>query len=164
MILRQEKSTQQLFDQLLSMERDVKKELAAQESFIKQFQALAQKDREDLPIIDYLSCPAAIFERGGVICKANRLLLARTDLPRTGIAGAKISFLNRITDENYSLMEAAESVFYGKAALLSRLSYLLTLFCRNWDYSVDENYHCALLFPLPDSEGRILRGVVMLLE
>ncbi len=163
-ILKQEKLVEQLFLEFLSMERDVKKELVAQESFIRQFQALAQKDKGDLPIIDYLSCPVAIFERGGVICKANRMLLEKTDLPRTGIGGAKINFLDRITDENYSLMEAAESVFYGKTALLSRLSCLLALFCRSWNYSVDQDYHSALLFPLPDGEGRILWGVVMLMQ
>ncbi|HHV09694.1 MAG TPA: hypothetical protein GXX75_05365 [Clostridiales bacterium] len=53
-----------------------------------------------------------------------------TDLWEGEVFKESINFLGRITNENYTMLEAAEGVFYGKTALLSRLSHPLELFCK----------------------------------
>ena len=163
-LLKQENPKKQLFAELVAQQRDMEKELTAQARFIKQFQVLAQTEGELLPMLDHFDCPVAIFERGNVLHSANRVLIEHTDLQTEDILAGKINFLGRITNENFTMLEAAEGVFYGKTALLSRLTYPLELFCKHWNYSVTKDYHRALFFPLPDREGHIPFGVVMLMK
>ncbi len=159
-----EKSKEQLFADLLLMQRDVEKELAVQELFIGRFQSLARAEVESLPMLDLFSCPVALFKKGGVLYRANRALIENTGLQTDEILAGKINFLDRVTNDNYAILEAAEGVFYGKTALLCRLSYLMELFCRSWSFPVSGDYHSALLFPLPDTQGFIPFGVVMLMK
>ena len=162
--LEQKNKTMQHFAELVSMQKDIENELVIQAKFIRQVQSLMQNESDHLSVTDQFPCPVAVFARGGVIHKANRTLIEKTDLSRDEIPTGKISFLDRITNENFALAEAVEGVFYGKTALLSRLSYPLELFCKSWSYQVPDDYHSALLFPLPDSEGRIPFGIVMLMK
>lgn len=162
--MKQQDKTAQPFAELVSMQRDIENELIVQAKFIKQFQSLMQIESSHLSVIEQLPCPVAVFEKGGVIHKANRALIEKTDLRIDVMPTGKISFLDRITNENFALVEAAEGVFYGKTALLSRLSYPLELFCRSWSYQSSDDCHSALLFPLPDSEGRIPLGIIMLMK
>ncbi len=162
--LKQEKSRERLCADLVLMQRGIEKELAEQERFIKQFQLFVQTEGESLPIIDLFSCPTAIFGRGGVLYRANRALMDNTGLQAGEILTGKINFLGRVTDENYAILEAAEGIFYGNTALLSRLSFPLELFCKGWGFPVTGDYHNALLFPLPDENGRIPFGVIMLMK
>lgn len=163
-MLKLEKSKEQPFADLLSLQRNVKKELAAQTRFIKAFQLLAQEEEDLLSMINLFDCPVAVFERGGILHKANRSLMEQTDLQTEDIIARKINFLGRITNENFAMLEATDGVFYGKTALLSRLTAPLGLFCKHWSCSVSKDYHSTLFFPLPDREGQIPFGVVMLLK
>lgn len=163
-LLEQKNKTMQHFAELVSMQKDIENELVVQAKFIRQVQSLMKNERDHLLVIDHFPCPVAVFSRGGVIHKANHTLIEKTDLSRDEIPTGKISFLDRITNENFALAEAVEGVFYGKTALLSRLSYPLELFCKSWSYQAPDDYHSALLFPLPDSEGRIPFGIVMLMK
>lgn len=163
-LLERKNKTMQHFAELVSMQKDIENELVVQAKFIRQVQSLMQNERDHLSVIDQFPCPVAVFARGGVIYKANRTLIEKTDLRIDKMPTAKFSFLDRITNENFALAEAVEGVFYGKTALLSRLSYPLELFCKSWSYQVPDDYHSALLFPLPDSEGRIPFGIVMLMK
>lgn len=162
--LEQQKKNIDNFAELVSMQRDIEKELVVQAKFIEQLQSLMQDEREHLLVINHFPCPVAIFERGGVIRTANRVLIEKTDLKVEELSMQKINFLDRITNENFALAEAVEGVFYGKVALLSHISYPLELFCKSWSYMIDDDFHSALLFPLPDSEGRITFGIVMLMK
>lgn len=162
--MEQKNKTMQHFAELVSMQKDIEDKLVVQAKFIRQVQSLMQNERDHLSVIDHFPCSVAIFSRGGVICKANHILIEKTDISRNEIPTGKISFLDRITNENFALAEAVEGVFYGKTALLSRLSYPLELFCKSWSYQVPDDYHSALLFPLLDSEGCIPFGIVMLMK
>lgn len=162
--MEQKNKTMQNFAELVSMQKDIENDLVVQAEFIQRVQSLIQNEHDHLSVIDRFPCPVAVFARGGVIHKANRTLIEKTDLSRDEMPTGKISFLDRITNENFALAEAVEGVFYGKTALLSRLSYPLELFCKSWSYQVPDDYHSALLFPLPDSEGRIPFGIVMLMK
>jgi len=163
-LLEQKNKTTQDFAELISMQRDIEDKLVVQARFIRQVQSLMQNARNHLSVIDQFPCPVAVFAKGGVIHKANRTLIEKTDMRMHEIPTGKISFLDRITNENFALAEAVEGVFYGKTALLSHLSYPLELFCKNWSYQVLDDCHSALLFPIPDSEGRIPFGIVMLMK
>ncbi len=162
--MNQENPRGQPFADLVLLQKKVKKELAAQEHFIWQFQSLTGTDEELSVVLDSLNYPVAIFKRGGVLCMVNRTLMEHTDLTAEDISEGRINFTGRLTNENYAMLEAADGVFYGKTALLSRLDYPLSLFCRHWTYSVPKNYHSALFFPLPNREGQIPFGVVILMK
>ena len=163
-ILKSEESRRQHFADLVLMQKDIEKELTEQDKFIKQFQLFAQDKDEFLSMINIFSCPIAIFERGGALINVNSAMIENTDIKTKDIYSRKINFLDRITNENYAVLEAAEGVFYGKTALLSRLSYPLQLFCRSSVFSVSYEYHSVLLFPIPDDKGLIPSGVVMLMK
>lgn len=162
--MEQKNKTMEHFAELVSMQKDIENELVVQAKFIRQIQSLMQNESDHLSVINHFPCPVAVFTRGGVIYKANRTLIEKTDLSKNEIPTGKISFLDRITNENFALAEAVEGVFYGKTALLSRLSYPLELFCKSWSYQVPDGYHSALLFPLQDSEVSIPFGVVILMK
>lgn len=164
MKLGSEKSKEQSFRDLVLLQKNVKRELAAQARLIKRFQVLAQTEDDMMPMLDLFDCPVALFKKGGVLHRINRTLMESTDLKEGDIPEGNISFLARITDENFAMLEAAEGVFYGKNALLGRLSSPLELFCKSWLYPVRSDYHSALFFPLPDGEGRIRYGAVMLMR
>lgn len=66
-MLKLEKSKEQPFVDLLSLQRNVQKELAAQTRFIKEFQLLAQEEEDLLPMLNLFDCPVAVFERGGIL-------------------------------------------------------------------------------------------------
>lgn len=162
--MEQKNKTRRHFAELISMQKDIEDKLVVQAEFIRQVQSLLQYEHDHLSVVNQFPCPVAIFERGGVIHKANCTLIKKTDLSIDEMPTGKISFLDRITNENFALAEAVEGVFYGKTALLSRLSYPLELFCKNWSYQVLDDCHSALLFPLLDSEGCIPFGIVMLMK
>lgn len=162
--MEQKNKTMQHFAELISMQKDIENELVAQAKFIRQVQSLMQNESDHLSVINHFLCPVVVFARGGLIHKANHTLLEKTDLSIDEMATGKINFLDRVTNENFALAEAVEGVFYGKTALLSRLSCPLELFCKSWSYQVLDDCHSALLFPLPDRERRIPFGVVMLMK
>lgn len=162
--LQKKNKAMQHFTELVSMQKDIENELVVQAKFIKQVQSLMENESDHLPVINHFPCPVAVFARGGVIHKANRKLLEKTDLSIAGMPAGNISFLDRITNEDFALAEAVAGVFYGKTALLSRLSYPLELFCKSWSYEVLDDCHSALLFPLPDRKGHIPFGIVMLMK
>lgn len=162
--MKQEKPREQLFAEFAALQRDMEKNLTAQEQFIKRFQFLNQTEEDLLPVINLFSCPVALFKKDGVLCSVNRTLMENTDLRESDIAEGRIRFLDRITNENFAMLEAAEGVFYGKTALLSRLSHPLELFCKSWSYPARDDYHSTLFFPLPEDEGYIRYGTVMLLK
>ena len=162
--LKEEKPREQLFAELAELHRSMEKKLTVKEQFIQRFQALAQKEEEPLFLLNLFSCPVAVFKMGGYLHRVNQVFMESTDLQEEDVSGGTINFLARVTNENFAMLEAAEGVFYGKTALLSRLSFLLELFCKSWSYTVSDDYHSVLFFPLSDSCGHTPLGVVMLMK
>jgi len=162
--LEQEKPRDQLFAELAALQRDVEKNLEVQEQFIRCFQFLVQTEEEPLSVINHFPCPVALFKEEGVLLRVNRVLIENTNLKESDISERNISFLDRITNDNFTMLGAAEGVFYGQTVYLSRLPELLKLFCKGWYYPTRDDYHKALFFPLPDGEGDIRHGAVMLLK
>ena len=120
--MEQKNKTMRHFAELVSMQKYIENELVVQAEFIRRVQSLMQNEHDHLSVIDCFPCPVAVFARvGGVIHKANRTLIEKTDLSRDEMPTGKISFLDRITNENFTLAEAVEGVFYGKTAHSSSL-------------------------------------------
>ncbi|MGI6679746.1 MAG: hypothetical protein ACOX2Q_12090 [Dehalobacterium sp.] len=117
--MEQKNKTLRHFAELVSMQKNIENELIVQAKFIIQVQSLMQNERDHLSVINHFPCPAAVFARGGVINKANRTLIDKTDLRIDEMITGKVSFLDRITNEKFALAEAVEGVFYGKTALLA---------------------------------------------
>lgn len=161
--LKQEERREQILAELTTLQRDMEKNLSAQEQFIKHFQFLIQTEEEPLSVINLFHYPVALFKNGGVLYRVNRALMENTDLRESDIFKSDISFLDRITSENFAILEAVEGVFYGKTALLSRLSNTLALFCKSWSYPTRDKYRSAFLFPLTD-DGCISLGAIMLMK
>ncbi len=158
------KPKERLFSELAALQKDMEKNLAVQEQFIKRVQALIQTEADPLPLLNFFPYPVALFKRGGILYRINNALMESTDLREGDVPDGNINFISRITNENFAMLEAAEGVFYGKTALLSRLSHPLELFCKSWSYTVCDDYRSALFFPLPDDGGDIRYGAVMLLK
>lgn len=163
-MLEQEKPRDQLLAELVALQKDAQENLGVQEQFIKCFQLLAQTEEEPLSVINLFSCPVALFKEEGILFRVNRALLEDTNLKESDISERNISFLDRITTDNFAMLGVAEGVFYGQTAYLSRLPNLLKLFCQGWYYPSRDDYHRALFFPLPNDEGEILHGAIMLLK
>lgn len=164
MKLEGEEAKEQPLRELVLLQKHMEKALAAQGRFIKRFQALAQREGDIMPMLDLFDCPVAVFQKEGVLHRVNRTLRESTDLREGDVPEGSLSFLARITKENFAMLEAAEGIFYGRNALLGRLSFPLELFCKRCFYPVRGDYHSALFFPLPDGEGCIRYGAVMLMR
>ena len=162
--MKQEGRREQISAELVALQRDMEKNLSVQEQFIKRFQHLIQTEEESICVINSVPCPVALFKNGGVLYRVNRTLMENTDLRESDLSERDISFLDRITSENFAILEAVEGVFYGKAALLSRLANPLSLFCKSWNYPTRNDYHSALIFPLSDDGGYMSLGAIMLMR
>jgi hypothetical protein len=164
LVLKQGRPKEQLFAELVALQRDVEKNLEAQEQFIKRFQLLVLAEDDPLTVINLFSCPVALYKKHGILYKMNQSLMENTDLRESDLSEGSIRFLDRITNENFAMLEAVQAVFYGKTSILSSLSHPLELFCKSWSYPTSDDYHSAFFFPLPVGKGDILQGAVMLLK
>ena len=108
--------------------------------------------------------PVAIYGRQGVLSLANGALLRQAGLTVEEVERGKINLLDRVTDENYAVLEAAEDVFLGETTILENLTLPLQLFCRHDDRYLPDDYCSAVLFPLRDTTGPITHGVIMLMR
>jgi len=157
------KTKAQLLDELIRMQKDIEEKVEAQQRFISRFQLLVQNDGLFSQLIDNLPYPVAIFKQGGMVCMANKALISEAEISEEDISSGKINFLNRITDENYTVLDAAEDVFLGETTLLKNLVSPLTLFCQDESRSAALNtYQNAVFFPVRTDDRPITHGVVML--
>lgn len=115
-------------------------------------------------VFDSLPFPMALFKKNGDVCMANHALIAETGTTADEMSAGKINLLNRLTDENYSVLEAAERAFLGKTTFLQRLVYPLVMFCRNDNRVVSKAYKSAIIFPIVNAEGDITASAVMLMK
>jgi len=157
------KTKEQLLNELIRMQKDIEKKVEAQERCINRFQLLAQNDGLFSQVIDNLPYPVAIFERSGVVRMANDTLIRQAKIRANDISEGKINLLNRVTDENYTVFEAAEDVFIGETTMLKNLVFPLALFHRDEAHKEQDAYQNAVFFPVPGSDG-IKYGAVMLMK
>lgn len=158
------KAKEQLLEELIRMQKDIKEKVEAQERFISRLQLLIQMEGLFSQVIENLPYPVAIFKQDGILCMANNRMMKETGLEADEILMGKINFLNRVTNENDAILEAVEDVFLGETIMLQQLSYPLALFCRSADREVSDIYQSAVLFPVTDRSDHIVFGAVMLMK
>lgn len=158
-----DRTKEALLHELIRMQRDVQEKVESHERFISRFQLLVQHEGLFSQVIDNLPFPVAIFAYTGVVRMANNLLMKLAGIKAAELLEGKLNLLDRVTDENYGVFEAAEDVFAGETTVVKDLVLPLALFCRA-EFSVqDDPYHTAVFFPVPDKEGT-RNGAVMLME
>ncbi len=156
------KTREQRLEECIRLQKDIADGVDTRECFIRRFQLLAGDYCLLSRLIDHLPYPAAVFRRSGVLCLANRALIKEAGMNAAEIASGKINFLDRVTDENYAVFEAAEDVFLGEATIIRSLVSPLALFCRDDAVRVPDLYQSAFFFPI--GSGEIPCGVVMLMK
>lgn len=157
------KTKEELLHELIHMQQDMKEKVESHERFISRFQLLVQHEGFFSQVIDNLPFPVAIFTYTGIVLMANDLLMKRAGIKIAELLEGKVNLLDRITDENYGVFEAAEDVFAGETTVVKDLVMPLTLFCRTEFSGQDDPYHTAVFFPVPDGNGK-RNGAVMLTQ
>ena len=147
------------------MQKSVEKKVKEHDSLIKSFQLLVQNEGLSSQVIGNFPYPIAIFERNGVLTMVNHALLQRANIRPDDVQAGRINFLNRITNENFAVLEAVEDIFLGETTLLKNLVEPLSMFAK--DDSVPDHgdcYQSAVFFPVVESSDNISHGAVMLME
>ncbi len=155
---------EQVLGELIRMQMDIKETVEVQQLFISRLQMLMENNSLLSNVFDSLPFPIAIFRQNGALCMANRVLMEEAGINSYEISAGKINLLNRITNENYSVLEAAEDTFAGRTTLLKKLASPLALFCRIEGQVSSNEYKSAIFFPVSDNTGPIKTGAVMLLK
>lgn len=155
---------EQLVEELIRIQVDIKAKGEAQAFFISKLQLLTENAGLFSDVFDNLPFPMALFKKSGELCMANRLLVDEAGIMVEDISAGKINVLNRITDKNYPVLEAVEDTFRGKTTLLRKLVYPLAMFCRDDNRVVSNAYKSAIFFPVANVGGQITTGVVMLMK
>lgn len=157
------KTEEDLLHELILMQQDLKEKVDSHERFISRFQLLVQHKGLFSQVIGNLPFPVAIFAYTGVVLMANNLLMQQAGIKPAELSEGKLNLLDRVTDENYGVFEAAEDVFAGETTVVKGLVLPLALFCRAESGAQDDPYHTAVFFPVPDGDGS-RNGAVMLME
>ena len=158
------KTKEQLLEELSRMQKEIEERVEEQERFIEHFRLLVQNDGLFSQVIDNLPYPVAIFQRSGVVCMANKVLMSEAGIGADDIPAGKINLFDRVTDENYTVLDAAEDVFLGETTVLGGLVSPLALFCRDDTRTVPDDYRRAVFFPVVGCGGRISHGAVTLMK
>jgi hypothetical protein len=114
--------------------------------------------------VEAVPFPAALFDRDGAVWAASRVLLRRAKRTAEEADAGKINLLNRVTDENYAVFEAARIVFFGEACAVRGLVRPLSLFARGNGVVAADRYVRAVFCPVAGEDGRVERGVLALFE
>lgn len=162
--MNEKKTKEQYLKELIQLQKNIEKKVKAQDNLIKSFQLLIQNGELSSQVIGNFPYPIAIFEHSGVLTMANQALLQRTGTTAKDVQAGRINFLDRITNENFTVLEAVEDVFLGETTLLKNLVDPLSMFAM--DDSIGnyrDCYQSAVFFPINESCDSISHGAVMLM-
>lgn len=95
-----------------------------------------------------------------------RALSNETGLYAINLSQSKHSLLNRITDANLPILDAAENVFMGKTTFLTGLSDPMDMFMsdRTGKKTSSSEYREAVFFPIIRDEGQTTQGAVIFMK
>jgi hypothetical protein len=158
------KTKEQLLNELIEMQKFIEQKVEDQDRFINRFQMLIQNEGLFSQVIDNLPYPIAIFDHSGILRMANKALLIEANISTDEISEGRINLFNRITNENYPVLEAGEDVFLGETTVLKNLVESLSLFSRGENCAPSANFQTAVFFPVVESSGRISHGAVMFMK
>lgn len=155
------KAKEQLLMELIEFQKMLEEKVETQERMIQKFQTLIRNEGLFSQVIQYFPYPIAVFTRDGVINMANQKFFDETNRNPKDVSEDKINMHDRLTTENYEILEAVQDVFSGETKLLKNLSDPLSMFVRDDDEKSPANFGGAIFFPLVGDKGQIAYGVVM---
>lgn len=158
------KEQEQFVKELSRMQMEIKENEEAQQFFISRLRLLTENAGMFSDVFDSLPFPMALFKKSGELVMANRALIDETGVTAEDMSDGKMNLLSRMTDENFSVLEATEDTFLGKTTLLRKLVCPLTMFCRDDSRAVSNAYKRAVFFPVANAKGQITTGAVMLMK
>lgn len=155
------KTKEQLLMEMIESQKMLEEKVETQNRMIRKFQTLLQNEGLFSQVIQYFPYPIAVFTRDGVLNTANQKFLAETNRSLKDVAEGKINMHDRLTTENYEILEAVQDIFSGETKLLKNLSDPLSMFVRDDEEKSPANFGGAIFFPLVEDNGQIAYGVVM---
>jgi hypothetical protein len=160
------KTMTQPLEELTEMLNALREKEKIQDSMIREFQELIRNEGLSSPVITSFPYPLAVFWQNGDLALVNSAFSKETGLCAADLQEGKHSILNRITDENFRILDAVENVFAGETAFLTGLSDPLAMFLSEMSSKKKSsiNYKSAVFFPIMEDAGRIARGVVIFTE
>ncbi len=150
-------------EKLLEPLNALRKEKNAQDIVVRRFQALIQAEGWFSQTIKDFPYPVAVFRKDGTILFVSSTLTEETGLYIGESPAKRYNILNRITDSNFQILDAAEDVFSGKTSFLVNLFDPLAMFIgessgKKTDCS---KYQSAIFFPIAEEDGQITYGTVI---
>ena len=158
------KTKEQLLVELIEFQKVLEEKVETQDRMIQKFQTLTTNDGLFTQVIHYFPYPIAIFTRDGELTMANQTFFAETNRNPTEISEGRINMFDRLTTENYEVLEAVNEIFTGEIKLLKNLSDPLSMFIKDNKNMSPANYGSAIFFPLVEGNGQITYGVVMFIK
>jgi len=150
-------------EELTEMLNALREKEKIQDNMIKKFQELTRNEGLSSSAIKSFPYPLAVFWQNGDLTLVNSAFTKETGLSAADLQEGKHSILNRITDENFRILDAVEDVFTGETSFLTGLSYPLTMFLSEMSGRKKSslNYRSAIFFPIMEDAGRITHGAVI---
>lgn len=163
--MQEKKTKEQLLKELMEMQKEIEERVEEQDELIRKFQLLTQHEGLFSQVISNFPYPIAIFERSGALTMANQAMLQKACIRLGDIGAKRINLLNRAAAANASMLNTAETVFFGETTLIQSLVEPLSVFAGEDsvpDHS--DGYQRAVFFPVFTSNGNVTHGVVMLMK
>lgn len=160
------KARKQPLAELTEMLKTLQEKEKMQDCMVRKFQKLIRKEGLPSSVIKNFPHPIAVFEQDGDLVFVNNALSEETGLYTADLSKSKHSILNRITDENLQILDAAENVFMGKTTFLTGLSDPLDIFMsdRTGGKILSSEYREAIFFPITQDEGQTIQGAVIFMK
>jgi hypothetical protein len=160
------KTRKQPLKELSEMLEALQEKEKIQDSMVKKFQKHTRSQGLSSFVIKNFPYPMAVFEQDGDLVFVNSALSEETGLYTADLSKSKHSIINRITDANLQILDAAENVFMGKTTFLTDLSDPLDIFMsdRSGGKILSSEYREAVFFPIAKDEGQITQGAVIFMK
>ena len=160
------KTMTQPLEELTEMLNTLRDKEKIQDSMIRKFQELIRNEGLSSSSITGFPYPLAIFWQNGDLVLVNSAFSKETGLCAADLQEGKHSILNRITDENFRILDAVENVFAGETTFLTSLSDPLAMFISEMSNikKLTLNYGSAVFFPIIEDAGQTTHGAVIFTE
>lgn len=161
-----EKKIRTQLEELTEMFNALQEKEKIQDFIIRRFQKIIRNEGLSSSIIKSFPYPLAVFWQNGDLVLVNSAFSKETELYAADLSESKHNILNRITDDNFRILNAVENVFVGETTFLSGLSDPLAIFISEKSSKINSslNYQSAIFFPIVEDAGQTTHGAVIFTE
>lgn len=157
-----DKTKEQLLEELAEVQKMLEERTATQGQMIKKFQMLIANEGLSSQIIDFFPYPLAIFTLNYTLVMVNKAFTEETKMQLKNQGNGCVRVLiHKIEDTQ--LVAAVTRVFAGDTFLLEGLQSPFSMFSGIPEYNAQQSnrFNKAVIFPVPNAEGRITHGVIV---